>query len=142
MDIAQDARDRIIDEEHLRLLTLGHYITGGMAIAFASLFIFHFIFILVASASPEFFAAPGQAPAMPDAALKVFAVMVGMFIVVGWAFGAVTIYAGRCINRRARRTLTMVVACLNTLFIPFGTVLGVFTLIVMSRGSVKHLYGS
>lgn len=142
MEIPQQARDDIIDEEHLRLLSIGHYITGGICIAFASLFIFHFVFILVAALNPEMFAGPGQSPqGPPDGVFKIFAVVIGMVILAGWTFGGLTIYAGHCIKRRVRRTLTFVMACLNTMFIPFGTVLGVFTLIVLSRPNVKRLYG-
>jgi hypothetical protein len=31
-------------------------------------------------------------------------------------------------------------ACIECLFIPFGTILGVFTIIVLSRESVKTLF--
>ena len=142
-EIPQQARDEIIDEEHLRLLTIGHYITGGFCIAFASIFIFHFIFVLIASANPEFFAGHGaNAPgAPPDGVMKVFAVVLGLVILAGWTFGGLTIYAGRCIKRRAHRSFTFVIAALNLMFMPFGTVLGVFTLMVLSRANVKRLYG-
>lgn len=142
MEISQQARDDIIDEEHLRLLSIGHYITGGLCVAFASIFIFHFVFLLLGAVHPDMFAAPGHAPSgPPDGVLKVFAVVVGMIIVAGWTFGGLTIYVGRCIKRRTRRMLTFVIACLNVMFIPFGTILGVFTLIVLSRPNVKRLYG-
>jgi hypothetical protein len=140
--LSDRAREEIIDEEHLRLLTLGHYITGGLCIAFASLFIFHFVFIALMAANPDMFSAPsGRQVAPPDGVMRAVAVMMGLFMLAGWTFGGLTIYVGRCIKRRARRTLTFVVACLNTIFIPFGTVLGVFTLIVLSRPSVRRLYG-
>jgi hypothetical protein len=142
MEVPQQAREEIIDEEHLRLLSIGHYITGGLCIAFASIFIFHFLFISLIVANPDFFpAAPGRQVVPPDGIMRIFAVVIGLFILAGWSFGGLTIYVGRCIRRRARRTLTFVVACLNTIFIPFGTVLGVFTLIVLSRPSVRRLYG-
>jgi hypothetical protein len=142
MDIPQQARDDIIDEEHLRLLSIGHYITGGLCIAFASIFIFHFVFILAAALYPEMFSGPGQPhQGPPDGFFTIFAVVFGMIILAGWIFGGLTIYVGRCIKKRMRRTLTFVMACLNIMFIPFGTVLGVFTLIVLSRPNVKRLYG-
>lgn len=142
-DISQLARDAIIDEEHLRLLTIGHYITGGSCIAFASIFIFHFIFVLIASTNPEFFAAQGAdaSGAPPDGVMKVFAVVLGVLILAGWTFGGLTIYAGRCIKRRTHRSFTFVMAALNLMFMPLGTVLGVFTLMALSRASVKRLYG-
>jgi hypothetical protein len=33
-------------------------------------------------------------------------------------------------------------ACIECLFLPFGTILGVFTIIVLSRESVKELFGA
>jgi hypothetical protein len=139
---AEQTREQIIDEEHLRLLTIGHYITGGFCIAFASIFIFHFLFLTLMAANPEFFPAPSDPGATPpDGVMRIFALVIGLFILAGWSFGGLTIYVGRCIKRRSRRTLTFVVACLNTMFIPVGTVLGVFTLVVLSRPSIKRLYG-
>lgn len=141
-DISQQARDEIIDAEHLRLLSIGHYINGALYIAFSSFFIFHFVFMLFASLNPEMFAVQGQTPqGPPDGLIKIFTVVIGMIILTGWTIGGLTIYAGRCIKRRTRRTLTIIMACLNVMFMPLGTVLGVFTLIVLSRSNVKRLYG-
>ncbi len=61
---------------------------------------------------------------------------------MGWLFGALTIYAGRCVKSRSRRTLSMVMAALNTLAIPVGTIIGVCGLLVLSRASIKRLYGN
>jgi hypothetical protein len=33
-------------------------------------------------------------------------------------------------------------ACIECLFIPFGTILGVFTVVVLSRESVKALFAA
>ncbi|MEJ2544432.1 MAG: hypothetical protein P8Y99_10235, partial [Calditrichaceae bacterium] len=41
-----DERQKIIDNEHLNLLSLFHYISGGITIAFALFFGLYFIFIL------------------------------------------------------------------------------------------------
>jgi len=42
--------------------------------------------------------------------------------------------------QRRRRVFSFVVGGLNCLQIPFGTALGVFTIIVLSRDSVRELY--
>jgi len=139
-EISQEVRDQILDEEHLRLLSIGHYITGGFTIAIASLFIFHFVFFLLIARNPELFGGHSNAQAPPAGLMNFLGVIIGLFIVAGWAYGSLTIYVGRCIKRRVRRTLTIVVACLNTLAMPFGTVLGVFTLMVLTRPRVKRLY--
>jgi hypothetical protein len=141
MDLNEEARQRIVDEEHLRLLTLGHYIAGGLHIAFASLFIFHFAFLVVLATNPDLFGAPP--PKLPvEGFFMVFAWVLGFVILAGWTFGGLTIYAGRCIRARRRRNFCFVMASLNMLAIPIGTVLGVFSLIVLSRDSVRKLMES
>jgi len=73
---------------------------------------------------------------------------------VGWffiAFAALWILAclamalclalsARSLGQQRRRTFCMVVAAISCLFFPFGTALGVFTLIVLSRPSVRALF--
>jgi hypothetical protein len=54
--------------------------------------------------------------------------------------GILTIVSGRLISLRRRRTFSLVVAGINCASFPFGTVLGVFTFIVLARPSVRALY--
>ena len=58
----------------------------------------------------------------------------------GWAYAILVLIAGRCIALRKRHTYCFVVACLECLWVPFGTVLGVFTILVLSRQSLKELF--
>ena len=58
----------------------------------------------------------------------------------GWAFAACVAYAGRCLNERRHYTFCMVMAGIACMFMPFGTILGVFTIIVLVRPSVKALF--
>ncbi len=61
----------------------------------------------------------------------------------GWIFamGAssviLVVLAGRFIARRRHWTYCIVVAAVSCAFFPFGTVLGVFTILVLSREEVK-----
>ena len=139
--VSAEARQTIIDEEHLRLLAIGHYVTGGLCILFASMFIFHFVFFFVMAGDPGFFPPPrpGQ-PARPEGMFRVMGGVLGLFILLGWAFGGLTIYVGRCIRNRVKRGLSLVVACVNLLFLPAGTLLGVATIMVLSRSSVRSAY--
>ena len=135
------SRQAIIDEEQLRLLSIGHYITGGLCILFASFFIFHFVFLFVLAGDPGFLPPPKTGnPAPPDGFFRLLGGIVGLFILLGWSFGALTIFVGRCIARGARRGLSLVVACVNLMFMPLGTLLGVATIMVLSRASVRKLY--
>ena len=71
---------------------------------------------------------------------SIFAIFGGIFMVIGLATTVALVISGLGLRRRRRRTLSFVVACLICLNVPFGTALGVFTLIVLSRASVKALY--
>ena len=141
MEISTLVREQIIDEEHLRLLSIGYYIAGGLHITFASLFIFHFVFLIFFASNPDLFPPAAQNKAVPpDVMLHVFAWVLGIIIFLGWLFGGLTIYAGRCIKSRSKRTLSLIMATLNTLAIPVGTIVGVCGLMVLSRPSVRRLY--
>jgi len=48
--------------------------------------------------------------------------------------------SGVFLKRRKNRLFSMVVAGLNCLQVPFGTVLGVFTILVLVRPSVMQIY--
>jgi len=47
------------------------------------------------------------------------------------------IIAGRFLAKRRHHTFCIVVAAIACLFMPFGTILGVFTLVVLMRDSVR-----
>ena len=69
-----------------------------------------------------------------------FAIIGGTCIVIGFAIATGVIISGRFISKRRRHFYSFFMGCLMCLFIPLGTVLGVFTIIVLSRDSVKELY--
>ncbi len=50
--------------------------------------------------------------------------------------------AAFCIKHRRSRTFCMVVAGISCLEVPYGTVLGVLSFIVLGRDSVSHLFAS
>jgi predicted Co/Zn/Cd cation transporter (cation efflux family) len=69
-----------------------------------------------------------------------FVVFASIFILVGWTFAVLVLVAGRLIARRKHDTFCFVAACVECLFMPFGTVLGVFTILVLNRQSVKGAF--
>ncbi|MBI1840227.1 MAG: hypothetical protein HYR88_05175 [Verrucomicrobia bacterium] len=127
------------DNEHLRLLSIAHYVVGGLGLVCASFPLIHLTLGLVMISKPEFMRGPGGEG--PPAALGwVIAVVGGVAVLLGWTLGLCTIVSGRFIHQRKHRTFSLVVAAIQCLFIPFGTTLGVFTLIVLVRQSVRGLY--
>ena len=70
-------------------------------------------------------------------------IFVGLGLVLfllGIAMAICILIAGRCLSRRKAYSFALVVACIECLFIPFGTILGVFTIVALSRESVRTLF--
>ena len=120
------------DEQYLKLLSVFHYVVGGLAACFACIPIIH-LSIGIAMLVGAIDDAPGF--------VGVFLVLIAMFaILVGWTLAVCIIVAGRCLAKRRRYMFCLVIAAISCIFMPFGTVLGVFTIIVLMRPSVKELF--
>lgn len=127
------------DQEHLRLLTIFHYVLAGLAALFACFPLIHVGLGLVLALAPEKMSNPGGVP--PPPFIGWFFVILGsLFILAGWAYAVGVFVAGRCLGQRRRLLFCQVMAGIECLFMPFGTVLGVFTLIVLLRPSVQALF--
>ena len=64
-----------------------------------------------------------------------------MLFLLGESFAACVIAAARFIRSRRRYWFIFAIACFQCAFFPFGTALGVFTIVVLSRPSVKQIFG-
>jgi hypothetical protein len=126
------------DEDHLRLLSIFHYVVGGLAALFALFPIFHMFLGLFLILAPEKFGNKGDAP--PAFIGWFFVAIAACFMIAGWTFAALVIMTGRFLARRKYYTFCFVMAAVECLFMPFGTVLAVFTLVVLLRESVKRMF--
>ena len=70
----------------------------------------------------------------------IFAVLGLVLFVIGIAIANCILIAGRSLALRKRYSFALVIACIECLFIPFGTILGVFTIVALSRESVRALF--
>lgn len=129
------------DEEHLRLLSIFHYVLGALGCLFACLPLIHAGLGLTMIYAPETFGAHG-APQFPAFAGWLFFGMGLAFFLVGECISVCVLVSGRCLAKRSRYTFSFVVGCVECMFVPLGTALGVFTIVVLSRDSVKALYGA
>ena len=138
MDTTAPNPRQILDNEHLRLLSIFHFIMGGLSALFACIPIIYVVLGVLFLLSPHAF---GEGPNQPPPFLGwFFLLMGGFFMCFGWTCAILILLAGRCIARRKRHTYCFVVACLECLWVPFGTCLGVFTILVLNRPSVKALF--
>ncbi len=132
-------QQEVTDNEHLRLISIFHYVVGGMHIAFSCFFLFHVAIGLLMLFQPNFFG-PQQGVPPPAWIGILFVVLPSILILLAWALGAVTIYSGVCIKGRRHRLFSLVVAAINCLVVPIGTALGIFTILVLVRDSVRRMY--
>ena len=124
------------DSEHLKLLAIFHYVVAGITALFACIPFLHFFMGLALTTG----AFPDTDPEAQAVGIFIM-VFAGLFIVAGWTLAALIAYAGRNLQTRRRYTFCLVVAGVECIFMPFGTVLGVFTIIVLMRDSVKEMFG-
>jgi hypothetical protein len=63
-------------------------------------------------------------------------------MLVGWTLAACMIATGRKLTRRASRTFCLVIAGLECALMPLGTILGIFTIVVLTKDSVKQIFAA
>jgi hypothetical protein len=128
------------DEEHLRLLSIFHYVVAGITALFGCFPIFHLVFGLLFLFAPGLFDEKGGGP---PALFGLFFVVIALFIMaMFWTLAVVIFMTGRFLAARKHYLFCLVVAGIECCFGPFGTVLGVFTIVVLVQESVKALFYS
>ena len=127
------------DAEHLDLLGTFHYVVAAVAALFACFpFIHLFIGIAMLSGAFDGHSTP---PDFPGRLFGLFfVVFAGLFILAGWSFAVCVFLAGRYLRQRTHYMYCLVMGGVECMFVPFGTVLGVFTIIVLQRPTVKQLF--
>ena len=126
------------DAEHLRLLAIFHYVVAGIAALVSLIPVIHLVIGLAMILSPHVFEGSGSPP--PAFIGWIFVIIAGGFILLGLTMAAFILTAGRFLAASKHYTFCLVMAGVECLFMPFGTVLGVFTIVVLTRDSVKLLF--
>jgi hypothetical protein len=130
------------DKEHLQLLAIFHYVVAGLAALFSFFPLLYtavgVVFIFVARHGTG---KPGE-ELPPEFLGWIFTVIGSVLFLVGIAMAICILITGRSLALCNRYSFVLVMACIECLFIPFGTILGVFTIIVLSRESVRGLFST
>lgn len=128
------------DAEHLRILSICHYVLAGLCVfplLYGIFYMFMGVFFGVMIAN-----APQGRNEPPAALFGGIFVFIGLIIsVVSLVFGILLYKSGRNLSKFQNHTFCFVIACIACVFMPFGTILGIFTIIVLMRESVKALFG-
>jgi len=131
----------IIDNERLKWLSLFHYISGAMTIVFSSFFIIYLIFIGFIAFNPDIVNHENLEESENALKfMKIFFSIFAFFVVLGIIYGICEIVSGTYIKKRKNRIFSLIVAIPRIMFFPYGTLLSIFTLMMLERTSVKEQY--
>jgi len=129
------------DGEHLRLLSIFHFVVGGLMALFACFPLIHVAVGLMFMLHPGAFENGQPPPPMvPQIVGLAFVLIGGALVFGGWLAAGLVVAAGRFLSQRRRYTFCVVIGALSCVFFPLGTILGIFTLIVLLRPSVKEMF--
>jgi hypothetical protein len=134
------------DAEHLKLLSVFHYVLGGLSALFAFFPLIYVVMGVVFLNVPATMGSGSAAPLGPSdpnpagmiGGMFIFIGILGTLVLVGYA--TIQFLAARWISQRRRWTFCFVVACIECISVPLGTVLGVFTILVLNRPSVRAVF--
>ncbi len=124
------------DAEHLDLLAIFHYVVAGLTALCSLIPLFHLL-LGIGLATGRL----GEDDPVARDMGWVFVVIAAILITLGLAFSVLVVVAGRNLRRRRRYMFCLVMAGLLCLLVPFGTALGVLTILVLMRDSVRRLFG-
>ena len=128
------------DDEHLRLLSAFHFVLAVIAGLFALFPVVHLVVGWMALLGG--FGETDPKEALAGRMMGCFFVgFAGMWMLFGAALATGLALAGGFLRRRRHYTFCLVVAGLACAFTPLGTVLGIFTLLVLLRDSVRTKFG-
>jgi hypothetical protein len=129
---------RSIDADQLNLLSIFHFVGAGLAFLGILFLIVHGTIMHFLFTNPEMWR--GQRGFPPP---EIFGVLIVFYVVMGFwllACAILNILSGIFLRSRQNRIFSFVVAGINCMHFPLGTALGVFTIIVLSRESVRQWY--
>ena len=140
--MSPDAAPAVVDHtdrEHLRILVVCHYAVAGIIALFSLIPVVHLILgMAILFGWIEDSSGNGQ-----QVMGGLIVIAIALFMITIWmTLAGLIAWSGRLLARRQRHMFCTVVAGLACMLMPFGTVLGVFTLIVLMRPSVKAAFTS
>jgi len=131
---------RKVDDSHLKLLCIFHFIFAGLAFMGILFLLVHFTIFHAFLENPKFSQnQKGLPPAEFFAIFKWFYLIFGSWLSISIVLNVISAFF---LRMRKHRIFSLVVAGINCIHVPFGTVLGVFTIIVLMQESIQESYGA
>ncbi|HVE58655.1 MAG TPA: hypothetical protein VNB22_17615 [Pyrinomonadaceae bacterium] len=125
------------DLSHLKILSICFYVKAGLT-AMTALFFSIYIFIGAFFMTADIPRKAGDPP--PELFGGIFVGFGIVLMLVFFALAFLAFWAGRSLSNHKNYTFCIVIAALVCLSMPLGTILGIFTIIVLMRDSVKAIF--
>lgn len=127
-------------EENIKLLSIFYYVLAGVIALFASIPIIHIVLGIIFLVMPEKMC-EGDCTEEPNQIIGWVLIGIGSFVMlIGWTFAILAAIAGRFLSRRVHHKFCIAIAAASCLFMPLGTILGVFSLIVLTKKEAEALF--
>ena len=123
------------EEANLDLLGKLHIVMGVLTALFACIPIIHLVIGIVMLTSGV-----NGSDQAPRVIAFVFIILASVIILIGWALAILIIMAGVKLKNRSSYNFCMIIAFIECLIVPLGTVLGIFTIVTLSKEPVKELF--
>ncbi|SRR5712691_3860870 len=128
------------DAEHVNLLSIFYYVLAALALVWAVFPLLHLGFGTWVVLHPDIFGA--QAGGQSRIVGWLFVGLASAWLALALALASMLFLVGRSLARRRRYVFCLVAAGVAAaLCVPLGTVLGIFTIVVLLRPSVKEAFG-
>lgn len=141
-NITDAEKQKIVDEEHLKLLRIGYLVSGGATCFFA---LFPLIYVamgilFIFAPPPNHAVRPGEPPLATMGAI--IATIGGIISLALAVEGALKLLVAKSLRQRRRRVFCMVMAAISSFSMPYGTMLGVFSFMLLTRPSIQTLFAN
>jgi hypothetical protein len=118
-------------------LAIAHFALGGLSYLFSCFPIIH-----LAVGFSMLVAPPKNSAGSVEIIGVLFIVMGLAFMVAGFLFASSVLAAGFALRRRKNYWFCFVMACVECCFSPFGTVLGVLTLMALTNETNRAMFAN
>jgi len=130
------------DEQHLELAVILHYSLAGMfAMSGLSLVLMvgliKRLFVFVTDLGDEAGNLPPEVNELLDQNMPI---VVGSFVALCWVHAGVVVWFARQLAKRKHRVLCLIFEVFHLIAVPFGTALGILTIIILRRTSVRAMF--
>lgn len=134
-------------ENYLKYLSIGYYVFGAVVCLFSMFPCLH-LFVgvgllsgIIPQPAPQTNQTGGPSPEAMSTFVGVLFTMVSLlFICGGLLMGVCHILAGRNLTTRKNHKLTFVLTCITCVVMPFGTVLGALSIILLVQEETKAMF--